>query len=56
MKVEFSRNKLDNDWWFTIGISYQKTEFHDTYQKVFTIDLGFWTIYIRWDIKQQKRK
>jgi hypothetical protein len=49
MKVEFSRNKLDNDWWFSLGISYQRTEFHYIYNKAFTVDLGFWTIYIRWN-------
>jgi hypothetical protein len=49
MKIEFNRNKLDNDWWFSLGISYQKTEFHSEFNKVCTIDLGFWTMYIRWN-------
>ena len=56
MKIEFNTNKLDNDWWFSLGISYQKTEFHSEFNKVCTVDLGFWTMYIRWDIKKKRKQ
>ena len=53
MRIECMLNNLDEDWmngdwWFDLGISYQKTEYHHQYRKVFTIALVFFSIYIRW--------
>jgi hypothetical protein len=48
MKIEFLLNRLEGDWWFDLGISCQKTDFHPNKKMVFTIALGFATVYIRW--------
>lgn len=48
MKVEITLNTLDNkEWWFDIGLSYQRTPYTRTKQ-VFTIALLFFSVYIRW--------
>jgi hypothetical protein len=47
MKIEFMLNKLDEDWWFELGIGCQQVYYHQK-KMVFTIALGFATIYIRW--------
>lgn len=51
MKIEAVLNKLDSDWWFDLGISLQKTEFHPGSKYVFAIALGIATVYIRWGVK-----
>jgi len=48
MKIEVELNELEGSWWFDLGISYQKTEFHHKYKRVFTIGLGLAAVYIRW--------
>lgn len=47
MKIEFMLNKIEGDWWFDLGISCQKTSYHEK-GWVFSIALGIATIYIRW--------
>jgi hypothetical protein len=48
MKVEIVLNTLDHkEWWFDLGISYQKTNGSRTKQ-VFTIALLFFSVYVRW--------
>ena len=47
MKVEIRLNELENDWWFELGVCFQKTEFHPTTRYVFTIGIMFFNIYIR---------
>jgi len=39
------------DWWFDLGISYNKTYYHHTYRRVVTIAVAFFSIYIRWKNK-----
>jgi hypothetical protein len=47
--LEFERNTIDDgDWWFSIGIAYQKTPFHPTHRKVVEWSLGFYSVYLRW--------
>ena len=48
MKIEFVLNRLEGDWWFDLGISCQKIEYHNCKKMVFAIALGFATVYIRW--------
>lgn len=49
MNIEFSLNTFDNEeWWFDLGISCQKTEYYHNKKMVFAIGLGIATIYIRW--------
>ena len=50
MKVEFSKNNWDNDYWFDLGVSLDTTKYNE-YKYVFTIGLGFWTLYIRFKRK-----
>jgi len=46
--VEFSLNTLDDkEWWFDLGISYSKANYHEK-KHVFTIALVFFTFYFRW--------
>ena len=53
MKIEFAINKLDCEWWFDLGLSYQNV-LHPEYKKVFTISLIFASIYIRFQKKVRK--
>jgi len=48
MKLEIIWNCLEGDWWFDLGISCQKTNYHHNKKMVFTIALGIMSIYIRW--------
>jgi hypothetical protein len=49
MKTEFSWNTLDDvEWWFDIGISYQKTHYHPEKRRVLAFAIGIATIYFRW--------
>ena len=49
MKAEFTFHTFgDGTWWFDLGVSCQKTEYHHKYNMVFTIALGVCSIYIRW--------
>ena len=49
MKLEVSTNTLDGkDWWFDLGVSCQKTNFHPDKTWLFSIALGFFTVYFRW--------
>jgi hypothetical protein len=48
MKTEFVWNNFDGEWWFDIGISYQKTPFHPEKRRVLTFAIGIATIYFRW--------
>lgn len=50
MKVEVSWNVLDKDWWFHIGVSYDRT-YYNEYKRVILIALGVVTIYIRFQNK-----
>lgn len=54
MKIEFVLNKIDNEWWFDLGLSYQNV-MHPQYKKVLTISLIFASIYIRWQKKNNKK-
>lgn len=47
MKIEIWWNKLD-DWFFDLGISYQRTLYHPTHRHVFCIALGIVSINFRW--------
>ena len=48
MNIELTLNTLDNkEWWFDIGMSYQKTHYHEK-KRVFTIALVFFSVYVRW--------
>ena len=47
MEFEIAFNSLDNEWWFDLGISIQKTNFHHKYNYVCTISLGFISLYFR---------
>jgi hypothetical protein len=48
MKVEIVLNTLDNkEWWFDLGLSYQRT-LHPRTKRVFTIALLFFSVYVRW--------
>jgi hypothetical protein len=48
MTLEFAVNRIDKEYWFDLGISYQRTEYHHNYGQVITIALGLASIYIRW--------
>jgi len=48
MKIEISLNKLENTWWFDLGIGVQKTEYHNDKNYVILIALAFFSVYIRW--------
>lgn len=48
MNIEVNWNCLENQWWFELGLGYSKTEYHSKYNKVITIALILFTIYIRW--------
>jgi hypothetical protein len=47
MQIEFELNRCTY-WWFDLGISFQKTEFHPSKKWVFTLALGLVTLYVRW--------
>jgi len=49
MKIEINFNKLCGDWWFDIGLSFQKM--HVEHKYVFTIALMFFSIYFRFGKK-----
>ena len=51
MSIECMLNNLEGDWWFDIGFSYQKTDYHHKYRRVITIAMVFFSIYIRWKNK-----
>ena len=54
MNIEVSLNTLgDNDWWFDLGISIDKTEYHPTHRYVLTLGLAFFSIYFRF-IRRKK--
>lgn len=46
--MEIKWNELENEWWFDLGISYQRTPYHPKHKKVITISLIIFSIYIRW--------
>lgn len=48
MKVEIEWNEIENNWWFDLGLSYQKTQYHRQYENVVTVGLGIFSIYVRW--------
>jgi hypothetical protein len=49
MNIELTLNTLDNkEWWFDLGISCQKTNYHHQKKYVFTISLVFFSVYVRW--------
>ena len=49
MNIELTLNTLDNkEWWFDLGISCQKTDYHPQKKYVFTISLVFFSVYVRW--------
>ena len=48
MKLEFIFNRVEGNWSFDLGISCQKTYYHQSKKIVFTVALGFATVYIRW--------
>ena len=48
MSIEYGLNCLEGDWWFDLGISYQKTPYHHEHRKVITVSLVFFSVYIRW--------
>jgi hypothetical protein len=50
MRIEIGWNKLDKDWWFHLGISYDHTYYHKQ-NRVILIALGIATIYIRFNKK-----
>ena len=47
MKLEITLNEIENSWWFDLGISFQKTEFHHNKDYVFTLSIVFFSIYLR---------
>lgn len=47
MKIEFIKNKLDNDWWFDFGITAMPTHKSSGGDYLLSFDLGFWGIYFR---------
>jgi|688.fasta_scaffold1888979_3 hypothetical protein len=47
MEVDVLLNEIEGDWWFDLGISYEKISFR--YKKVISIAFVFFTIYIRFD-------
>jgi hypothetical protein len=51
MSIEGMIHKIEGDWWFDLGISYNKTYYHHTYRRVVTIAVAFFSIYIRWKNK-----
>ena len=48
MSIEYELNYLEGDWWFDLGISYQKTPYHHEHKKVITVSLVFFSVYVRW--------
>lgn len=48
MIIEFNLNRLEGDWWFELGISIEKTEYHPSKKMVLTIALAFASVYVRW--------
>jgi hypothetical protein len=48
IKVETSVNRLDDDWWFELGITWQRTPYHREFGRLFSLGLGLFTIYFRW--------
>lgn len=47
MSIEISLNNLESDWWFDLGISYQKIDFNHVYIRVFSVSVIFFSIYMR---------
>ena len=47
MKIEFITNKLDDDWWFDIGISVMPTHKGSGGDYLISFSFGFWSIYFR---------
>ena len=48
MDIECTLNRLEGEWWFDFGISYQRTEYHHKHKRVITIALLLVSLYIRW--------
>lgn len=44
---EVSKNEIENEWWFDLGISFQKTNFHHEFKSVLTISIILISIYVR---------
>jgi hypothetical protein len=51
MEIKTEWNKLDKDWWFDLGICYERTYYNGDYNRVILIALGIATIYIRFNKK-----
>lgn len=48
MSIEISLNTIDNNFfWYELGISFQKVEYHPTHRYVLTLALVFFSIYFR---------
>jgi hypothetical protein len=48
MKFELELNTLDHkEWWFNLGICFQKTTHHPSHKWVIVLGLGVFSIYIR---------
>ncbi len=50
MKIECNWNRIeyDDEWWFDIGVCYQKTQYHYKYIRVLTLSFIIFSLYIRW--------
>ena len=48
MKIQVLLHTLDNkEWWFDIGISYQKA-IYNRKKYLITIGIVFFSVYVRW--------
>jgi len=48
MIAELCFNTVDSkSWWFDLGISFQRSQYRQK-NWVFTLALGFMTLYLRW--------
>jgi len=45
--LSISLNELCGEWWFNLGVSYDKTKYTPPYKRVITIGIIFFSIYIR---------
>jgi hypothetical protein len=54
MKVEVLLNEVEGDWWFGLGICYEPSNIYTRYTNLISINIVFFTIYIRFNKIKKK--
>ena len=52
VKIEFSKHKLDDDWWFDLGISAMPTHKCSGGDFLISLSFGLFSLYLRFKTKK----